>query len=86
MIKKVIGFIGIVAFAFLVSGCENKRAKYKTEENKAFHKLWYLEYYSKVNIGGETLYNCAYGRYVNSNSGVAFSILSNKKCKEILDN
>lgn len=81
MIKKVIGFIGIVAFVFLVSGCENKRAKYKTEENKAFHKLWYLEYYSKVNIGDETLYNCVY-------VGVkrAFSILSNEKCKEILDN
>lgn len=86
MIKKVIGFIGIVAFAFLVSGCEDRRAKYETKENKAFHHKWYLEYYSKVNIGDETLYNCVYGRYVGYRDGVAFSILSNEKCKEILDN
>lgn len=52
-------------------------------ENNAKHE-WKLEYFSIVTINEQELYNCVYGRNIGWNTGVAFSILSNEKCKDRL--
>lgn len=53
-------------------------------ENKPSNDGWKLEYFQKVKIQNEELYECVYGRAIGWNTATAFSILSNTACKEKL--
>lgn len=62
-------------------GCQHETP---TVENKPSNDGWKLEYFQKVKIQNEELYECVYGRAIGWNAATAFSILSNTACKEKL--
>lgn len=74
----------LILLCVMFIGC-NKNKDVTVQENIANHKNeWKLEYFSIVTINEQELYNCVYGRNIGWNTGVAFSILSNEKCKDRL--
>lgn len=62
-------------------GCQQETS---IVENKPSNDGWKLEYFQKVKIQNEELYECVYGRAIGWNAATAFSILSNTACKEKL--
>ena len=66
---------------FFFIGCQQETP---TVENKPSNDGWKLEYFQKVNIQNEELYECVYGRAIGWNAATAFPILSNTACKEKL--
>lgn len=62
-------------------GCQHEPP---TVENKPSNDGWNLEYFHKVKIQNEELYECVYSRGIGHNSATAFSVLSNTACKEKL--
>lgn len=62
-------------------GCQHESP---SVENQSSHDGWRLEYFHKVKIQNEELYECVYGRAIGFNGAAAFSILSNTACREKL--
>ena len=74
----------LILLCVMFIGC-NKETAVTVQENIANHKNeWELEYFSKVTINEQELYNCVYGRYVGYRDGITFSVLSNTACKDRL--
>ncbi len=71
----------ILLAMFLFIGCMHETP---TVENRPSNNGWKLEYFQKVKIQNEELYECVYGRAVGSRRGITFTILSNTACKEKL--
>lgn len=73
-ITRLFSCILILLF-FIFIGCNNEPT---LQENSAKHN-WTLDYFSKVTINGQELYNCVY-----AGPSRAFTILNNEKCKDRL--
>lgn len=71
----------ILLAMFFFIGCQQET---QIVENQSRHDGWNLEYFHKVKIQNEELYECVYGRYVGYRDGIIFSVLSNTACKEKL--
>lgn len=69
----------LLAMIFFI-GCQQET---NIVENQSRHDGWKLEYFQKVKIQNEELYECVYGRAV-SYRAASFSILSNTACMEKL--
>lgn len=72
----------ILLSIFFFIGCQQETPT--VVENRPSTVGWKLEYFQKVKIQNEELYECVYGRAIGWNSGAAFSILSNTTCREKL--
>lgn len=70
----------LLAMIFFI-GCQHETP---TVENKPSHDGWTLEYFHKVKIQNEELYECVYGSCIGCKRAAAFSILSNTACREKL--
>lgn len=70
----------ILLAMFFFIGCKQETLV----ENQPSHDGWKLEYFQKVKIQNEELYECVYGSCIGCKRATAFSILSNTKCKERL--
>lgn len=74
----------LILLCVMFIGC-NKETAVTVQENIANHKNeWKLEYFSKVTINEQELYNCVYEFGLGYNGGTTFSIISNEKCKDRL--
>lgn len=71
----------LLAMLFFI-GCQHETTP--SDENQSSHDGWNLEYFHRVKIQNEELYECVYGRGIGWNGAVAFSILSNTACREKL--
>lgn len=76
-------YILISLIFLLFIGCQHE-TQTPTVENKPSNDGWKLEYFHKVKIQNEELYECVYGRGIGWNGAAAFSILSNTACRETL--